>query len=100
VFSATDRQQLASVHANQTRLIIPYLEILISQGVKQMAALDDLKAAEAAIAVDVMAAVTLIQTLQAAAPNAVAAADVEAVVANLTDLHAKLSAVAPSSAGP
>jgi hypothetical protein len=100
VFNTTDRQQLTSVHVNQTQTIIPYLKILISQGVKQMAALDDLKAAEAALATDVMAAVTLIQTLQAAAPGAVAAADVEAVVANLTGLHTKLSAAAPPAAAP
>jgi hypothetical protein len=113
---------LQTVHLNQTQTIIPdirtlalrirtlastldvldaKLDTLIKQGAEMSTALDDLKAAEAAIATDVMDAVMLIQTLQAAAPGAVAAADVEAVVSNLTSLHTKLSAAAPPPpAGP
>jgi hypothetical protein len=101
ITNATLYSLLQTVHVNQTQRIIPYLKTLISQGVSEMSALDDLKAAEAALATDVMDAVTLIQTLQAAAPGAVAAADVEAVVSNLTSLHTKLSAAAPPPpAGP
>jgi hypothetical protein len=100
-FADDDRDLLQTIHANQTQTIIPYLKTLIAQGVNLMSALDDLKAAEAALATDVMDAVTLIQTLQAAAPGTVAAADVEAVVANLTALHTKLTAAAPPPpAGP
>jgi hypothetical protein len=89
-FTEDDRDLLQTIHAD--------LKIIISQGESEMSALDDLKAAEAALATDVMAAVTLIQTLHTAAPGTVAEADVEAVVANLTALHTKLSAAAP--AGP
>jgi hypothetical protein len=98
---ADDETLLQTIHADLKQIIIPYLKTLIAQGVKLMSALDDLKAAEAALATDVLDAVTLIQTLQAAAPGTVAAADVEAVVANLTALHTKLLAAAPPPpAGP
>jgi hypothetical protein len=114
-FADDDRDLLQTIHANQTLVIIPdlrtldlrimalastlavldaKLDTLISQGASMSTALDDLKAAEAALATDVMDAVMLIQTLQAA-PGTVAAADVEAVVANLTALHTKLLAAAP-----
>ncbi len=65
-----------------------------------MSALDDLKAAEMAVAADVMDAIDLIMALKAAAGTAVPAADVEAVVASLTDLHTKLSAAAPPPPAP
>jgi pentose-5-phosphate-3-epimerase len=96
---ADDESLLQTIHANQTQRIIPYLKTLIAQGVKLMSALDDLKAADAALALDVMDAVNLIQVMHAA-PGTVADADVEAVVANLKDLHAKLSAAAPPPPPP
>jgi hypothetical protein len=86
-FTEDDRDLLQTMHAD--------LKILISQGEREMSALDDLKAAEAALALDVMDAVNLIQVMHAA-PGTVADADVEAVVANLKDLHTKLAAAAPT----
>jgi hypothetical protein len=84
---------LETIHAD--------VKLILQQGAKQMAALDDLKMAEMALATDVMDAIALIQKLQAAAPaDAVAAADVEAVVTNLMGLHDKLSAAAPPAPAP
>jgi hypothetical protein len=95
-FVDDDRGLLQTIHADLKQIVIPYLKLLIKQGAEMSTALDDLRAAESALAADVLAAVTLIQALQAAAPGAVADADVEAVVASLTALHAKLSAAAPT----
>jgi hypothetical protein len=72
--------------------------LVIQQEKSEMKAIDDLQAAEAALATDVMNAVTLIQTLQSG--TAVPEAQVEAVVANLTALHTKLSAAAPPPPPP
>lgn len=66
-----------------------------------LSALSDLQAAEAAIGTAVANAVTLIQQLQAASGGAVASADVEAVVAQLTAAAATLNAaVAPAPPAP
>jgi hypothetical protein len=84
-FTEDDRDLLQTIHAD--------LKILISQGEREMSALDDLKAAEVALSTDVMNAVMLIQTLHGG--GTVTDADVEAVVANLVALHNKLLAAAP-----
>jgi hypothetical protein len=99
---ATDLENLRSDLANDLTALrsdlITYLETLISQGEREMTALDDLKAVAADLATDVMDAVTLIQNMHSG--GTVADADVEAVVASLTALHTKLSAAAAPSTGP
>ena len=81
------------------------LTALLALGAQEMSALSDLQAAEAAIAGDVTAvgdavasAITLIQSLQNNA-GGVAAADVEAVVAQLQSAHTALTASAASLTG-
>jgi hypothetical protein len=82
-------QQLVSIHANQTQIIIPNQE-------KIMSTLSDLQAADTAIKASVASAITLIKSLHAAVPaGTVADADVEAVVADLTAAAAALGGATP-----
>ncbi len=87
--SLTTASQLATIRANQTQIIIPLLEQIMST-------LTDLQAADAAIKAAVMSAITLIESLHAAVPpGSVAAADVEAVVADLNAAASALSGATP-----
>jgi len=73
--------------------VVALLNQLIAQEAKIMAALDDLKAADAAIQTAVTAAIDLINKMRA---GSVADADVEAVVADLQKAATALSgAVTP-----
>lgn len=89
----TNYQLLNTIHLNQTQIIIPLLQQLVTQGTSTMAEIDDLNAAVSAMQTSVANAVSELNTLMADLSNALAANNAPAIGAAAQAIQAQVTAL-------